>query len=208
MSNHAGQTNTTSLAFVPIVYLNEYAEVFGNKKMSFTDQYLNYKDLEGTEATRSLANFQAAATNDLIYIMESTAYLPFTRTGTITINGDRRIKVGTFIYFEPTNEFFYVSSVVNNVSFLDGNLQRQTILQVERGMYMPILSNSFSNVKNRQDNAGEESKDVKPDYFKLIDLTEIRNAAKQAEADKITTLVMPKVDKDQFDYFLNRKMFS
>ena len=91
---------------------------------------------------------------------------------------------------------------------MDGNLQRQTILQVERGMYMPILSNSFSNVKNRQDNAGEENKDVKPDYFKLIDLTEIRNAAKQAEADKITTLVMPKVDKDQFDYFLNRKMFS
>lgn len=208
MSNHAGQNNTTSLAFVPIVYLSEYAEVFGNKKMSFTDQYLNYKETEGTDATRSLANFQAAATNDLIYIMESTAYLPFTRTGTITINGDRRIKVGTFIYFEPTNEFFYVSSVVNNVSFLDGNLQRQTIVQVERGMYMPILSNSFSNVKDRKDNAGEESKDVKPDYFKLIDLTEIRNAAKQAEAGKITTLVMPKVDKDQFDYFLNRKMFS
>lgn len=85
--------------------------------MSFTDQYLNYKETEGPEATQSLANFQAAATNDLIYIMESTAYLPFTRTGTITINGDRRIKVGTFIYFEPTNEFFYVSSVVNNVSF-------------------------------------------------------------------------------------------
>lgn len=208
MSNHAGQNNTTSLAFVPIVYLSEYAEVFGNKKMSFTDQYLNYKETEGTDATRSLANFQAAATNDLIYIMESTAYLPFTRTGTITINGDRRIKVGTFIYFEPTNEFFYVSSVVNNVSFLDGNLQRQTIVQVERGMYMPILSNSFSNVKDRKDNAGEESKDVKPDYFKLIDLTEIRNAVKQAEAGKITTLVMPKVDKDQFDYFLNRKMFS
>ena len=208
MSNHAGQNNTTSLAFVPIVYLSEYAEVFGNKKMSFTDQYLNYKETEGPEATQSLSNFQAAATNDLIYIMESTAYLPFTRTGTITINGDRRIKVGTFIYFEPTNEFFYVSSVVNNVSFLDGNLQRQTIVQVERGMYMPILSNSFSNVKDRKDNAGEESKDVKPDYFKLIDLTEIKNAAKQAEAGKITTLVMPKVDKDQFDYFLNRKMFS
>lgn len=208
MSNHAGQNNTTSLAFVPIVYLSEYAEVFGNKKMSFTDQYLNYKETEGPKATQSLSNFQAAATNDLIYIMESTAYLPFTRTGTITINGDRRIKVGTFIYFEPTNEFFYVSSVVNNVSFLGGNLQRQTIVQVERGMYMPILSNSFSNVKDRKDNAGEESKDVKPDYFKLIDLTEIRNAAKQAEAGKIATLVMPKVDKDQFDYFLNRKMFS
>jgi len=208
MSNHAGQNNTTSLAFVPIVYLSEYAEVFGNKKMSFTDQYLNYKETEGPKATQSLSNFQAAATNDLIYIMESTAYLPFTRTGTITINGDRRIKVGTFIYFEPTNEFFYVSSVVNNVSFLDGNLQRQTIVQVERGMYMPILSNSFSNVKDRKDNAGEESKEVKPDYFKLIDLTEIRNAAKQAEAGKIATLVMPKVDKDQFDYFLNRKMFS
>lgn len=208
INNHAGQTNTTSLAFVPIVYLNDYAEVFGNKKMSFTDQYLNYNEVEGINKTRTLSNFQAAALNDLIYIIESTAYLPFTRTGMITINGDRRIKVGTFIYFEPTNEFFYVSSVVNNVSFLDGNLQRQTIMQVERGMYVPILSNSFSSVKNRQDNAGEESKDVKPDYFKLVDLTEMRNAAKVTQKDQIATLVSPKVDRKQFEYFLNRKMFS
>lgn len=208
MDNHAGQRNTTSLAFVPIVYLDDYAEVFGNKKMSFTDQYLNYKETDGVNKTQTLSNFQEAALNDLIYILESTAYLPFTRTGTITINGDRRIKVGTFVYFEPTNEFFYVSSVVNNVSFLDGNLQRQTIMQVERGMYVPILSNSFSSVKNRQDNAGEESKDVKPDYFKLVDLTEMRNAAKVTQKDQIATLVSPKVDRKQFEYFLNRKMFS
>jgi hypothetical protein len=208
MDNHAGQRNTTSLAFVPIVYLDDYAEVFGNKKMSFTDQYLNYNEVEGINKTQTLSNFQEAALNDLIYILESTAYLPFTRTGTITINGDRRIKVGTFVYFEPTNEFFYVSSVVNNVSFLDGNLQRQTIIQVERGMYVPILSNSFSSVKDRQDNAGKESKDVKPDYFKLVDLTEMKNAVKVAQKDQIATLVSPKVDRDQFEYFLNRKMFS
>lgn len=208
MDNHAGQRNTTSLAFVPIVYLDDYAEVFGNKKMSFTDQYLNYKETDGVNKTQTLSNFQEAALNDLIYILESTAYLPFTRTGTITINGDRRIKVGTFVYFEPTNEFFYVSSVVNNVSFLDGNLQRQTIIQVERGMYVPILSNSFSSVKDRQDNAGKESKDVKPDYFKLVDLTEMKNAVKVAQKDQIATLVSPKVDRDQFEYFLNRKMFS
>ena len=208
MDNHAGQRNTTSLAFVPIVYLDDYAEVFGNKKMSFTDQYLNYKETDGVNKTQTLSNFQEAALNDLIYILESTAYLPFTRTGTITINGDRRIKVGTFVYFEPTNEFFYVSSVVNNVSFLDGNLQRQTIIQVERGMYMPILSNSFSSVKDRQDNAGKESKDVKPDYFKLVDLTEMKNAVKVAQKDQIATLVSPKVDRNQFEYFLNRKMFS
>lgn len=208
MDNHAGQRNTTSLAFVPIVYLDDYAEVFGNKKMSFTDQYLNYKETDGVNKTQTLSNFQEAALNDLIYILESTAYLPFTRTGMITINGDRRIKVGTFVYFEPTNEFFYVSSVVNNVSFLDGNLQRQTIIQVERGMYVPILSNSFSSVKDRQDNAGKESKDVKPDYFKLVDLTEMKNAVKVAQKDQIATLVSPKVDRDQFEYFLNRKMFS
>ena len=208
MDNHAGQRNTTSLAFVPIVYLDDYAEVFGNKKMSFTDQYLNYKETDGVNKTQTLSNFQEAALNDLIYILESTAYLPFTRTGTITINGDRRITVGTFVYFEPTNEFFYVSSVVNNVSFLDGNLQRQTIIQVERGMYVPILSNSFSSVKDRQDNAGKESKDVKPDYFKLVDLTEMKNAVKVAQKDQIATLVSPKVDRDQFEYFLNRKMFS
>ncbi len=71
-----------------------------------------------------------------------------------------------------------------------------------------ILEQTFKAYASDCFPGGEESKDVKPDYFKLIDLTEIRNAAKQAEADKITTLVMPKVDKDQFDYFLNRKMFS
>lgn len=81
-------------------------------------------------------------------------------------------------------------------------------MQVERGMYVPILSNSFSSVKNRQDNAGEESKDVKPDYFKLVDLTEMRNAAKVTQKDQIATLVSPKVDRKQFEYFLNRKMFS
>lgn len=32
MSNHAGQNNTTSLAFVPIVYLSEYAEVLETRK--------------------------------------------------------------------------------------------------------------------------------------------------------------------------------
>lgn len=45
-------------------------------------------------------------------------------------------------------------------------------------MYVPILSNSFSSVKDRQDNAGKESKDVKPDYFKLVDLTEMKMQSK------------------------------
>ena len=60
--------------------------------------------------------FRQALAEDLKYSVESTCYLPFTRTGTITIKGgDRRIKRGTFIYFTPTNEIFYVDQVQHNL---------------------------------------------------------------------------------------------
>ena len=73
---------------------------------------------------------------------------------------------------------------------------------------VPYIGTWIETVKDRQDNAGKESKDVKPDYFKLVDLTEMKNAVKVAQKDQIATLVSPKVDRDQFEYFLNRKMFS
>ena len=47
MDNHAGQKKHNKSCFCSIVYLDDYAEVFGNKKMSFTDQYLNYKETDG-----------------------------------------------------------------------------------------------------------------------------------------------------------------
>lgn len=206
-NNHVGSSNSVSLAYVPICYFDEYVKVFGNKKLEITDTYISLDCVDGVDKEYRMWTYQAAALNDLIYLIESNAYLPFTRKGTITINGDRRIKVGTFVKCEMTNEFFYVTSVIQSVEFSNGQISRQTTLQVERGMYIPLLEGNFTTVKDRQDNSGQ-NESGSYSYFDIIDLTEIKQAAKSAEAGKIQSLTSPKVKKDQFDYFVKRKMFS
>ena len=116
--------------------------------------YAQMRVINGYEGPEQFVTMQAALLNDLIYIVESNAYLPFTRTGTIVINGDRRIKVGSFILNESTNEFFYVLNVSNEVSFTEGGIDRRTTIQVERGMYVPILKGSSTlGTSKRQDNS-------------------------------------------------------
>lgn len=221
-NNLIGDRQQTNLAFVPIVYLNEYAELWGNRKLEINDMYAQMRTINGYESEEQFVTMQAALLNDLIYIVESNMYLPFTRTGTIVINGDRRIKVGSFILNQSTNEFFYVLSVSNEVSFNEGGIDRRTTIQVERGMYVPILEGkSTLGTSKRQDNSTVGAGDVssneaisptggsfKPSYFKLVDLKEIKQAAKSAQKGNLTTVTSPLVDKDQFEYFLNRKMYG
>lgn len=203
-----GNSKTTSLAYVPIVYLNEYVELFGNKKLEVTSIYLSYQETEGINQTDKLLPMQAAALNDLMYLVNINSYLPFTRKGTIVLNGDRRIKIGTFIKFDFTNEFFYVTGVTQSISFETGSLQRQTVVRVERGMYTPILENNLNKVKNRQDNTESENTTFTPSYFKIVDTTILKQAISEVKAGKLSTLQSPTVDRNQFDYFLNRKMYG
>lgn len=207
-NNLIGDNESTNLAFVPIVYLNEYAELWGNRKLEINDMYCQMKTINGTESKVQFSTMQSALLNDLIYLVESNAYLPFTRTGTIEINGDRRIKVGTFVLNESTNEFFYVLSVSNSVSFSEGSLDRRTILQVERGMYVPILERTASKSIKRLDNSNTVPWQGSPSYFKIVNLDELKKSAKQAESGNLTTATSPLVDQDQFKFFLNRKMYG
>lgn len=207
-NNLIGDNESTNLAFVPIVYLNEYAELWGNRKLEINDMYCQMKTINGTESRVQFSTMQSALLNDLIYLVESNAYLPFTRTGTIEINGDRRIKVGTFVLNESTNEFFYVLSVSNSVSFSEGSIDRRTILQVERGMYVPILERTASKSIKRLDNSNTVPWQGSPSYFKIVNLEELKKSAKQAESGNLTTATSPLVDQDQFKFFLNRKMYG
>lgn len=207
-NNLIGDNESTNLAFVPIVYLNEYAELWGNRKLEINDMYCQMKTINGTESQVQFSTMQSALLNDLIYLVESNAYLPFTRTGTIEINGDRRIKVGTFVLNESTNEFFYVLNVSNIVSFSEGSIDRRTILQVERGMYVPILERTAYRSIKRLDNSSTTYWQGNPSYFKIVDLSELKRSAKQAEGGNLTTATSPLVDQDQFKFFLNRKMYG
>lgn len=145
-----GNSQFSSLAFVPIIFFNEYCELYGNKRCITNDIYISEKSFMGRNGSQNLNTLSQALVNDLLFVIETSAYLPFTRKGTITINGDRRIKVGTFIFLEATNELFYVTAVTNTATFGNEAVDRTTIVTVERGMLVDLIDgeNSYFNIVN------------------------------------------------------------
>lgn len=145
-----GNSQFSSLAFVPIIFFNEYCELYGNKRCITNDIYISEKSFMGRNSSQNLNTLSQALVNDLLFVIETSAYLPFTRKGTITINGDRRIKVGTFIFLEATNELFYVTAVTNTATFGNEAVDRTTIVTVERGMLVDLIDgeNSYFNIVN------------------------------------------------------------
>ena len=147
-----------------------------------------------------------SALNDLLYVIETHAYLPFTRKGTITINGDRRIKKGTFILFEPTQEIFHVDSVSNSYSATTNQIDRTTTLEVSRGMKeYNIIKNDFIKFANGDIFVPEFS------YFDIVNIDLIRKnitdklSLTNNDDKEVSIDINSSVNEDAFNYFLKRK---
>lgn len=183
--------NTVSI-IIPVFYLDAYVKVFGNKRCIVQDPYVLSAYLGGSKSEEKTNSLFTTLAADYIYAIESTAYLPFTRKGTITINGDRRIKVGTFVHLEATNEIFYVTGVQQSVSFSESSLERQTVLTVERGMVVDYITNEKYN------------------YFNIVNIDGLKDALKKALTSGVantefnTTLTR---EGDVFNFFLGRRQF-
>jgi hypothetical protein len=122
----AEYTNMAVGTIIPIIFFSEIAETLGNHRKAVSNIYLDVKFIEG---------YREALLNDLKYLIDTNIYLPFTRKGSINlVHGDRRIKRGTFIRFKPTGEIYYVDSVSNSINFAGSSIDRETVLQVSRGM--------------------------------------------------------------------------
>lgn len=147
----------TTASLLPVIYLPMMANVFGMKRLIVDDPYIFANYLTGSNEAVSTSKLFDAAINDLCYILETNIYLPFTRRGQIVMNGDRRIKVGTFIRLEATNELFYVAQVNNNLN-LSNTVDRTTVLTVERGMYWPLITGSISD--SRKNNTQKNPRNV------------------------------------------------
>ena len=125
---------------MPAVFFPQYAQVWGSKPLSVQSNYYTYirsgryneNKKENKENNNAIIR---NAIRDFKYIVESNAYNPFTRRGTITIQGDRRIKRGTLVMLPTSGEIFYVDSVTNTYDVSLGSCSRTTTLQVSRGMY-------------------------------------------------------------------------
>lgn len=181
-----GNSDSSSLSVIPIIFLPEYNRKFGNKRFIITDNYFSARALKGDEDNKSLniSLFAEAVLNDLKYIIDINSYLPFTRRGTITIVGDRRIKIGTFIRLIQTDELFYVTAVNNSAIFSKGSVERVTVLTVERGMKIRYIEGVLEPEGFPLQSAGRPGVDsdndvisinLKYNYFNIVDTQLIVN---------------------------------
>ena len=195
-----GKSNFIYAAYIPVVWLPQYVNSFGNHKKVVPCNYISYDAIKGSEGKIETDLFRRAVAEDLKYIIETTAYLPFTRKGTIVIKGgDRRIKRGTFIEFKPTGEIYYVDNVTNALSANNATIDRITTLTVIRGMVKEFIK-------------GKSIDGMEMSYFNIVNTDNIRDSilTKVSEGQTVakTTKSNVIVDDPVFEFFIQRRQME
>lgn len=185
-----------TLLYMPAVFFPEYAAVWGSKDLTVQSQYVNFYNSgywnqnTSKKKKQNGENIIRNAVNDLKYLVESNAYIPFTRSGTITLNGDRRIKRGMLIVM-PNGEQFYVDGVSNSISFGETSVNRITTLRVSRGMFQEYIK-------------GVEVNGELMSYFNIIDFGKGFSVSKINSENWKKAFSGWKVNVNVFAYFLKR----
>lgn len=204
--NYAG--TSVSLGNFPALYFDTYAKVFGNRRLEVVCNYSDYRFFDDKNKDTNNNAYAEQASQHLAFLVETNAYLPFTRLGSITINGDRRIKKGNWIYYRPTREVFYVVGVSNSVSV--NGLDRTTTVNVERGMVIDYIKNKDENVI---DSSGQY-KTVKMSYFNIVDIDKLQKDTYDVvngdttNGDKFNYKKNMIINEDVFNFFLQKKQFK
>jgi len=199
-----GQRNSIPLAYLPIIYFPQYANKWGCRRLSYVSNYISQRALTGQDSDISNDSFKRAIINDYVYMLDSHVYLPFTRKGRITINGDRRFKIGTWIRHKGTGEIYYVDSVSNNFSISRSSIDRTTTLNLSRGMI-----EKYAIYK-------KEYKKTDISYFNIVDTKTIKETLIQNLTSANTKQSKPKVNvksnflvnDEVFDFFYQRQQFE
>lgn len=198
--------NPVSLGHVPSIYFDEYAQVFGNKMLEITNNYSNYRFWDDADKNVQSDRYAEQASQLLSYLVETNIYLPFTRTGEIQINGDRRIKKGNWIYYRPTQELFYVTEVVQSYSISNEQVDRTTTLTVERGMMKKYISERDVDIVDENG----LSKTIQVSYFNIVDIEKLRKGIRdtvsgKSASDKFNHKSNMSVNTDVLNYLLTKR---
>lgn len=198
---------------IPAVLFPEYAAIYGSRNLSITSQYRSFNkayikdELNGKNKSQQGDAEVRHSIHDLKYIIECNAYNPFTRSGTIQIIGNRRIKRGVFIRvaFNEYTEIFYVDSVSHDYSVTSAGVNRTTTLSVSHGMierymfdgeYLPKYTESGKFIENGIS------------YFNLIDFGDYENSNDKLTMDSWMDVISSwKVNIDVFKFFLRKMQF-
>lgn len=203
---------------IPAVLFPEYAAIWGSRDLQIRSQYRNFinpslyddskngkKNEEGdTEVRHSI--------KDLKYIIESNAYAPFVRSGSIQILGNRKIKRGTFIRIcwnsMESGEIFYVESVTHNYSVSENSVSRTTTLNLSHGMIESFMFDKNNNVSGLNENGEKISESFNASYFNIINFGEYDKVKDKLNMDKWKeTISSWKVNIDVFLFFLRKLQF-
>jgi hypothetical protein len=202
----------------PVIYLEPYVQNFGNHSLYIPDQYVPNSAFVGGDNDEDTNITARALFNDLKYLIETMSVLPFTRKGTIVISGDRRIKVGSFIKLNCTNEICYVESVNNSLSFDKNSLNRLTTLSVKRCMIEKYITDNLP-VGSGRTYSSIGLKELYYNYYDIVKSEIItrelldRFSSSAVNSNSVTD-VNSKVTADTtcnaevFDFFLKRKQFN
>lgn len=174
-ANFFGSTSTYSLAYLPAIFFKEYAEIWGSKPMQLTHNYMPRLPLNPQESTLDISEKQAF--EDYRYMIESNAYLPFTRKGSITLNGDRRLKLGNIVRYKSTGEIFFIDHVQQQFSINDSTIDRTTTIQVSRGMREVLIEGVLAPEKG-----GE-----KQNIFSYFNIINTKLALEKRESQTVIT---------------------
>jgi hypothetical protein len=210
--NFTGQDS--ALPNFPVIFLPAYAKIWGNKKKEDTCIYTSYEAISQAQKDVNIDYFRKAALQDLKYIIDCNSYMPFTRNGSIIINGDRRIKRGTWVRHKGTKEIFYVDAVSQSFSISSGSIERITTLSVSRGMIERFVYGSSATFPSAANKDQEVSKAVSyfdvvnTDYIiqQLTDTYQVNGVTKNKS--KLVAKGVFDVDPDIFNFFLNRLQFD
>lgn len=131
---------------IPAVLFPEYAQLWGSKPMSIRSNYFNLEQIgffnskDSDELKENCNRAMRVMMEDFRFLVESNAYNPFVRQGTITIRGNRKIKRGTAVRLVSTNEVFHVDAVNHSFAISGNSVSRSTTLNVSRGMFLPYIN--------------------------------------------------------------------
>lgn len=188
--------------YFPAIFFPEFAEIYGSRPLEITSNYVEYGTGLGAEVNQAFSQ----AVEELRFIVESYAHLPFTRKGQIVINGDRRIKRGMNVYLKSTDELFYVEGVSNRYQVNEGGTDRVTVLQVSRGIVLRHADKYFQLI-----DYGDQVPQSSFDNLMGEDLIRAKERAQDAEEQARRSkerLANWKVDKDNFEFLTAMKQFG
>lgn len=189
---------------VPAVMFPEYAAVWGSRPLQIQSQYASFKGLGTRDAQKNGIKDEASdkrcrsILDDLKYLIESNAYNPFVRQGTITLVGIRRIKRGMFVDVcveSGVPEIFYVEGVSHSYSITGNAISDTTTLQLSHGMVKKYIKDS-----------NKTNGDIS--YFDLIEFKDYEKNRNNLNIGNWREVISHwAVNKEVFKFFLQKKQF-